>query len=215
MKERIVTAFVTVVIFGAGLCVGIWAGRQRALPAPPMQYMEEFGGNRGGPGFAQPHGPVDRARLAEDIERLRPQINIYQTRLAEIDSDFERDLQGILTADQRAIRAERIKRRQENMEQMNRNGERRAFSDEEIWRLRQPSLRFFRMVVPTSELDELTRDLKLDDTQRGRVLDLLHQRRDKFLALVDQVPAPSVLLSRFANQVQRLEQPKPPPGPQQ
>jgi predicted Fe-S protein YdhL (DUF1289 family) len=62
------------------------------------------------------------------------------------------------------------------------------------------------MVVLSRELDEMTRDLKLDDDQRAKLLDLLRQRREKFLALVDQVPSPSVILSRLASQIQRLEQ---------
>jgi hypothetical protein len=85
----------------------------------------------------------------------------------------------------------------------------RPFSDEEIWRLQQPPQRLFRMIVLSRELDEMTQELKLDEAQRGRVLDLLRERREKFLSLVDQVPSPSVILSRLASQIQRLEQPKP------
>lgn len=205
MKERVVTAFVTILIFGAGFGVGLWAGRQRPLPPPPMHLMDEFGAGRSNSGGAFQREPIDRARLASQIELLGPQIKVYQARIAEIDDDFERDLKGILRPDQQAIRAERLRRRQERMAQ----ADHRPFSDEEIWRLQQPPQRLFRMVVLSRELDEMTQDLKLDEAQRGRVLDLLRQRREKFLSLVDQVPSPSVILSRLASQIQRLEQPKP------
>jgi len=137
MKERIVTALVTVLIFGAGLGVGIWAGRQRALPPPPMQLMEEFGATRGPAGGPFQHETIDRAHLATQIEQLGPQIKVYQARIAQIDAEFERDLHAILRPDQQAIRDERLRRRQEQMGQNGRNSDRRPFTDEEIWRLQQ------------------------------------------------------------------------------
>jgi Spy/CpxP family protein refolding chaperone len=196
-------------IFSAGLGAGIWAGRQSPVPPPPEQYMGEFAGNRGMPGGLMGHPPIDRAQLVAEIGRIGPQIKIYKTRIDEIDSEFEHDLRGILNPEQQAARAESMKRRQERFSQMMQGQNRRPFTDEEIWHLQQPSQKIFRMVVLTRELDEMSRELKLDDDQRARLLDLLRQRREKFLALVDSVPSPSVTLVHLASQIQRLEQPKP------
>jgi Spy/CpxP family protein refolding chaperone len=174
-----------------------------------MQYMAEFGGNRGAAGGLMGHPPIDRAQLLAEIDRIGPQIKIYKARIEDIDSEFEHDLQGILNPEQRTARAESLKRRQERFSQMSQGQSHRPFTDEEIWRLQQPSQRIFRMVVLTRELDEMSRELKLDDDQRARLLDLLRQRREKFLALVDSVPSPSVTLVHLASQIQRLEEPKP------
>jgi hypothetical protein len=209
MKDRIAVALLTVLVFSSGLAVGFWAARQRAVPPPPIPFMGEFVGARalysGGP----VREPVDRSQLAAEIERLAPQIKFYKAHLQEIDSDFEHDLRGVLRPDQQAVRDQYVKRRSEAMSHSSEHGANRPLQDEEIVRLQQPSMRLFRMVVMARDLDELTRDLKLDNAQRTRVLELLRQRRENFLTLVDSVSPPSVVLSRLASQVQRLEQPKP------
>jgi hypothetical protein len=212
MKDRVVVALLTVLIFGAGLGVGFWAARQRAVPPPPMPFMGEFSGGRGLYAGATAHEPVDRAQLAAEIQRLDPQIKFYRAHLQEIDADFEQDLRHVLRPDQQAIRDESMKRRAE--EAMQRASERDAgkpLADDEILRLQQPSMRLFRMTVITRDLDQMTQELKLDPAQRAAVLHLLVVRRDSFLTLVDSVSPPSVVLSRLAAQAQRLAQPGPGP----
>jgi hypothetical protein len=209
MKDRIVVAFVTVLIFSAGLAAGFWAARQKAVPPPPMGFMGEFGGGRALYGGDPGREPVDRAGLAAQIERLEPQIKFYRTHLQQIDADFESDLRGVLNPDQQAKRDEYVKRRAAAMAEASQRAAGRPLQDDEILRLQQPSMRLFRMIVMTRELDDMVRNLNLDDAQRARVLELLRQRRESFLTLVDSVSPPSVVLSRLASQIQRLEQPKP------
>jgi hypothetical protein len=60
------------------------------------------------------------------------------------------------------------------------------------------------MVAPTMKHDSLVKDLKLDAEQQTKARELLKQRREKFLAIVDSTPPPSILLSRLAPAVQRL-----------
>lgn len=209
MKDRLVVALLTVLVFSAGLAVGFWGTRQRVLPPPPINFMGEFGGGRalyaGGP----IREPVDRAQLTADIERLGPQIRFYRTHIQQIDSDFEHDLRGILTPAQQSVRDEGQKRRAAAMAENAQRNAGRPLADDEIVRLQQPSMRLFRMIVMTRDLDEMTRELKLTNSQRARVLELLQQRRESFLTLVDSVSPPSVVLSKLAPQVQRLAEPTP------
>jgi hypothetical protein len=53
-------------------------------------------------------------------------------------------------------------------------------------------------------LERMTNELKLDDTQREKVRDLLRVRREKFVELVDSAPPPSLMLSRLAPLAQRM-----------
>jgi hypothetical protein len=53
----------------------------------------------------------------------------------------------------------------------------------------------------------MTSELKLDEAQRGKVNDLLHVRREKFIELVDNSPPLSLMLSRLAPIAQRLAEP--------
>jgi hypothetical protein len=50
----------------------------------------------------------------------------------------------------------------------------------------------------------MTNDMKLDEAQSGKVKDLLHVRREKFMELVDSSPPLSMTLSRLAPLAQRL-----------
>ena len=59
-------------------------------------------------------------------------------------------------------------------------------------------------------LERFTNELKLDDTQRDKVRDLLRVRREKFIELVDSAPPPTMMLSRIAPLAQRLGNPATP-----
>jgi hypothetical protein len=78
-------------------------------------------------------------------------------------------------------------------------------TNDEIDHLRQRSLYgVLWMVAPTMKHDSLVKDLKLDAEQQVKARELLRQRREKFLAIVDSTPPPSILLSRLAPAAQRL-----------
>jgi len=211
MKDRVVVALLTVLVFGAGLGVGFWAARQGVVPPPPMPFMGEFAGGRGPYAGGSAREPVDRIQLAAEIARLAPQIKFYRAHIQEIDADFEHDLRAILTHDQQAVRDESQRRHAESMQQASERNAGKPLGDDEIVRLQQPSMRLFRMTVISRDLDDLTQQLKLDSAQRAAVLHLLVVRRESFLTLVDSVSPPSVVLSRLAAQAQRLAQPGPGP----
>jgi len=65
------------------------------------------------------------------------------------------------------------------------------------------------IVVPLT-LEHLTTALQLDDGQKAAVRQLLLERREKFLALIDSTPPPSIGLSRLAPIINKLAAPTAP-----
>lgn len=160
-----------------------------------------------GPQAASARSSQNRAQLVAEIERLRPQIDSYRQRLDQIDAEFDGQLAAILTPEQRTHYATGQKRRAQRMAKG--LAEVAAgvtpLTDDEIDQLRQRSLSgVLWMVAPTMKHDSLVKELKLDAEQQTKARELLKQRREKFLAIVDSTPPPSILLSRLAPAVQRL-----------
>ena len=60
------------------------------------------------------------------------------------------------------------------------------------------------MVAPSMKQDALIKDLKIDAAQQAKTNELLRARREKFLAIVDSTPPPSIMLSRLAPAAQRI-----------
>jgi hypothetical protein len=188
--------------------------------------MGEFGG-RSGSGPGGPHGqhpppPFNRAQVVDQINRLRPQIEAFTSRMNEIYAQFDRDLDPVLTPDQRHIFEQKYRAKHNYGPPPELLTDSRQLSDEQVFDLMQRPLRTmsFMVIVPMT-LDRMTNDLKLDEIQQGKVRDLLRVRREKFLELVDSAPPPSLSLSRLAPFAQRLIGPKggpdsgpPPPGDQ-
>jgi len=219
MKRPLVISGLTVVVFAIGYIAGLRTERTRPVPAPPAPLMAEFTGKAAtgpaiataakpsGPQAASARSPQNRAQLVAEIERLRPQIDSYRQRLDQIDAEFDGQLAAILTPEQRTHYATGQKRRAQRMAKG--LAEVAAgvtpLTDDEIDQLRQRSLSgVLWMVAPTMKHDSLVKELKLDAEQQTKARELLKQRREKFLAIVDSTPPPSILLSRLAPAVQRL-----------
>ncbi len=219
MKRSLVIAGLTVAVFAAGYFAGLRVERNRPVPAPPASLMGEFSGKSAGTGStATPakqnppqsgsaRSPQNRAQLVAEIERLRPQIDSYRQRIEMLDAEFDRELAAVLTPEQQTSYVAGQKRRAERMA---RGAAEMAsgvtpLTDDEIDQLRLRSLYgVLSMVAPTMKQDSLIKDLKLDAEQQVKARDLLRQRREKFLAIVDSTPPPSILLSRLAPAAQRL-----------
>ena len=78
-------------------------------------------------------------------------------------------------------------------------------SDEQIFRLQQrPLYGVLSSVSVTMRFDQLKKELKLTAEQEPKVRDLLLSRRQKFLALIDASPPPSIILSRLAPHAEKL-----------
>jgi hypothetical protein len=210
MKRLLWIAVLTLVLLGLGFGVGIWTERRRPLPPPPFPFLGEML-DRSQPPSGKPPGPplIDRAELAAEIEQMRPQIEAFRRQLDQIENDFDRDLRALLSPAQAEIYGARqqLKGRFPSREEVFRQPP-KSVSAEQISRLQQrPMFHVVDMVVVALRLDWLNRELKLDDTQREKVRALLLVRREKFLALTDSAPLPSLFLSRLAPLAERLAEP--------
>jgi hypothetical protein len=169
--------------------------------------MGEFDGRTTAPNGKPP--PINRAQLAEQIDKLKPDMEAFQARITEIYAEFDRDILPILTPPQREAYERVFRAHRTQMAPGDRADDVTPLSDEQIEMLMQRpfrSLAFF-VVIPMT-LERMTNELKLDEGQRGKVKDLLRVRREKFIELVDSAPPPSLMLSRLAPLAQRLSEPQ-------
>lgn len=213
MKRSLLIIIATAVVFAAGVGAGVWLQAQRPVPPPPSALMAELG-KGGAPrptvSDVRRSGDINRPKLISEIERVRPQIAVYRAKVDEIDAAFERDLAGILTPAQlekyNSLQKGRAERRVKKGIEL---PEGPVLTSDQIKELQQqPLYAMMGMIVPSMKIDWLTRDLKLDEAQQGKLRTVLLARREKFLALVDQTTPPSLLLSRLAPVTQRLVEPE-------
>jgi len=217
MKQRVLIALLTAAVFAAGFAARSWTESRRPLPPPPAKLMSEFSPVPKLPGANAKNAdqrPLNRAKLVAEIERLRPQIEAFRARMDRIDAEFDRDLAALLRPEQRERYAAQQKKWAERVAKgaAATAADPAPLSDEQIGRLQQRSLfNVLVMVAPTMKLEWIKRDVKLDESQQAPVRDLLQVRREKFLALIDSTPPPSITLSQLAPVVQKLSAPKKPP----
>jgi Spy/CpxP family protein refolding chaperone len=208
MRDRILAALLTLAVFATGFLAGRWSEHHRPFPPPPGSFMGEFGA-RGPSQRTAP--PVNRAQLADQIEKIRPQMDAFRDRVAGIYAEFDRNVESVLTPEQRDEYHRRFTAHRGYGPQPDLGPDTTPLSDEQIDQLMQRPFRTlaFFVVIPMT-LERMTNELKLDDAQRAKVTDFLRARREKFIELVDSVPPPSLLLSRLAPMVQRLGSPQKP-----
>lgn len=218
MKQRIIVTLLTVLVFGAGFVGGLWTERHRPLPPPPAALLAEFTTGQGADknaAAAQNKAPLnapkpyDRAQLVAEIEKLRPQIEAYRSRLDEIERECDAGFLKILNAEQRKVYDERMeKHRMEVGSKAPVPPTVSPLSEEEIAKLRQrPFENAFWKISFTGRLEGTTKDFKLDDKQVADFRQILLNRRDKYIALVDSLPPPTFKLTSLAKEIQRLVDP--------
>lgn len=218
MKQRLLIAIFTILVFGAGFASRMWIEEDQALPPPPSAPGGEFVRAPATPmanGKAEPRRGPDRAKMIADIEQLRPQIDAYRNRLDAIEAEFQRDFVPLLNAAQKEhYDAARKKRAEDRAKKEAKEKEAKVaadtalLTDEQIERLRQrPLWNALYSVAITWPFDRLNAEYKLDDAQKVKVRELLCARRTKFLDLVDSTPPPSITLSELARQTQKLVEP--------
>ena len=202
MKQFLLVALMTVVGFLAGYEGRSWQEHHAHIPPPPMPFLGDLGIMR-----QQGRGPLNRAQIVSDIEKFGPQIEQYNKQLTALDAQFDKDLDAVLTPEQRKVGEEAKKHRDAERAARFAPDVSKPLSDEMIARL---SARPFHSIIATCILpirfDDLNKTYKFDEAQSAKVLDLLKVRREKFLALIDSQPPPSIYLSRIAQDVTRISQ---------
>lgn len=211
MKQRLLVSLLTIVVFAAGFFARFLTEREHPLPPPPASLLGEFASGKGPAATEKKPAPkpFDRAQLVADIEKLRPQIDAYRARLETIDREYEAAFALILNLEQRAIyQAKQEKHRAESESKAALAPPSTPLSEEEIAKLRQrPFESAFWKVSYSGRLETAVREYKLDAKQEAAVRQLLIERREKFLALVDATPPPTFKLTALAASVQRLLDP--------
>ena len=205
MKQRLIVAIFTTAVFCIGYFAGTWREGARPLPPPPGLVGAEFAHPRQ-PETAWRERPINRADLIKRIDSIKPQLDAFRSQMMVIEDGFMHDVNQLLTPDQRKYHEEHAKKRPSSPKESG-----PPLSDEEVANLlfEQPAHNLLWDVVLGMRLDSLTRDYRLDDTQREIVRALLKERREKVIVLIDSSPPPSVSLIRVAPFVQRLAQPAP------
>ncbi|MEY2879182.1 MAG: hypothetical protein RLZZ15_1562 [Verrucomicrobiota bacterium] len=217
MKERLVIAALAVLCFAAGFGARWWTEDDGpAVPPPSAVLGSEFTAGSGAPAkpavkipsrTSSSHGEPNRSRLAADVQRLRPQIDAYRARLEELDRDFDRQVLAILTSEQREKFAARQKRLAERRakDEARDAADSGPLSDDQLSQLQQrPLWNVLWSVSVEARYERLDKELKFDAAQQARVKELYRERREKFIALVDTVPPPTITLSLLAPQARKI-----------
>lgn len=212
MKQRLLIALLTAIGFAAGFGARMMTEAGPSVPPPPAPGAEFVRSSR--PETAAEnkerkspmYSESDRKKFRDQIEEMRPKIESYRKRIEEISSEFETEFQTILTTDQKEKFVARAKRDAERRVQgEKKTAETTVLSDEQIFQLQQrPLWNVLWNVAINGRLERLIKDYKLEETQQQKVRQMLLARRDKFLALVDSVPPPSITYSELAVQAEKL-----------
>ncbi len=148
---------VTALVFAAGYEAGRWRELHRPLPPPPGPLMAEFGEHHYGPPRPPPT-QINRADFMAEVAKLNPQIEQFRRQMDGIYDQFERELDPLLTPEQRVLHAPHLKRRAE----FRSANEKWPLNDEQLVRIMQwANAGMFRVVTLQMGLDELDREVKL------------------------------------------------------
>jgi hypothetical protein len=205
MTQRLFVALLTVVVFLAGYGARVWSEPRQTVPPAPAALAQEYARPSSN---GKKKGETDRAKLCAEIEKLRPQIEVYSAQVNEIYAEFDREFAKILNPEQRTKfdlnqkkwadhdAKRRAKYAAERMTPM---------TEEELSRAREkPMTDVYRMATVTPLLERHTKEYALDAAQQASLRSLLTLRRTKFLALLDATPPPSIQLSRLAPLIERV-----------
>jgi len=195
MRNNLRVILITVALFLSGLLVGIWTQAVRPLPPPPFGPMSEFGG-QSLPGFPGPPpglppwmqtSPNEPPPSPEEIRRrmaiLEPQFEAFRKNVDAIEQQFKSSFEAILNPEQKH-KFEVIKNRLANLPDLLPG----------CGPIMGPV--FVSMVIYRPLLEHFTEDLGLDDKQQNQLKDLLIDRRNKLITLVDETPPPSFKLEK-------------------
>ena len=210
MKSRVLIALLTIAVFGAGYFGRVLVERYRCPVPPPPTLLGEMSTAKKTKATASPDHLPDVAKLAAEIERLRPEIEAFRARMEQIDDETDQAVVALFRPEQLQLWEKMLNRRVEyrEKEEAGITGD-HQLTPSQIASLRQrPLYKLLAVVIVPQKLDWLVDDLELDDKQKEKAREILLKRREHFLALVDSSPPPSLTLSRLEPMAQRLGEPK-------
>ncbi|MGA3006775.1 MAG: hypothetical protein ABSE59_02670 [Opitutaceae bacterium] len=219
MKLRLLIAALTILVFAAGFGACLWTQRYCPLLPPPIGALDEIRGRRFDIRLPAT-GPTSIAQINAEIEHLKPEIDAFRHKFDTLNDEFRRKLDALLTPAQHDLFV-KMRKRYDDRHAHHAGGPPPTVeaSPSGGATLRLPFLfepieGMTSVVVVPLTLDHLAGELQLDDRQKTAVHQLLLDRREKFLALIDSTPPPSIRLMRLAPLVNQLGGPPPPPPPQ-
>lgn len=216
MNARATLVILTASVFAGGFAVGHWIGRNQVEAVPPPTWLYSEFDDITRPGLQLKEIIQARPDLWAEINKelidLKPRIDEFRQRVRQIDADFKRDFDAVLTREQRnrlevAHNAKKIPELQQ--------GVRGATADTspvtpastpdqapKVHGERSDGLVSSFVFVPytTAKFVEL---LDLDEEQEEKLRSLLSERRRRFLRLCDDTPPPSLQLSRISDIIRR------------
>ncbi len=215
MNQRLVIPVLVVLAFGAGYGARVWTERDPVLPPPPAPGSEFTTARTASASDAKPESKsakysyptAARAKFIAEIEKIRPQIDTFRKRLDEIDAEFDQAFATLLRADQRERFDAQQKKDAEHRSKADAKiaADPNPLSDDQVYMLQQrPYWSTINKLAISARLDRAVREYKLDDAQKNQFRHLLEVRRDKFVALLESTPPPSLMYSQLATQTQKL-----------
>ena len=206
MTQRVFVALLTVVVFLSGYAARVWTEPRQSVPPAPAALAKEYVRTETPSSDKKSDHQLDRAKLLAEIQKLRPQIEAYSAQVDEIYAEFDREFTQVLNPAQREKFLTNQKKRAER--DAKRMADRSPLSDEEIQRAKdRPLTSIYWNIVVTPHLEWMTKEYSLDPAQQTSVRALLALRRNKFIALIDSTPHPSIRLSRLAPLIERVGAP--------
>ena len=186
MKHNIVVIALTLAVFMSGFVVGVMSQRHKPGRFPmPVPAMGEFAGMHDG---MEPPPPreCDMPKSEEEMKAVRADMDAFKVKMDSIHEDFRAKVNGVLKEEQKAKWGALIDKRREG-----------GPPPVHMAPHRRGDMNFIGMVIYKPVLERLTADLKLDSAQRTQVEELLKERREKTIALIDVTPPPSLGGDRF------------------
>lgn len=206
MKSRVLIALLTVAVFAAGYGARVWADHHACKVPPAPKLLGELSGQNNATAVQSPEPLPNPEKISAALQRLGPEIEKFQASVKEIDDELDRGVLALLHPEQRPLWdkmiAHRAEYRAEEESGIPADG---LLTPEQIMNLQQrPLYKLLAVVVVPLKLEWLAHDLKLDDQQREEARKLVLVRREKFLALLDASPPPTLRLSRLTPLAERI-----------
>jgi hypothetical protein len=209
MTQRVFVGVLTVVVFLAGYFTRSVTVRNEPVPPPPAALARELAPAQAPKEGGKARNEINRTKLVADVQKLHGQIDSYIAQVHEIDAEFDREFNALLKPKQLEKRLAYLKSRAEKAAK--RIAERTPLSDEAIAREQErPLTDIYWCITVTPRLERLIKEYELTDEQQTKARALLSARRNKFIALFDATPHPSIRLSRLAPMIERVNLPAKP-----